>query len=250
MRMKTLTLVIVCLCAESVRAQFTGLDDFAGASKNSLKWGPDNRVGSGLLSVSGDGVLRYSLSGSANNEDLMEWPWIVGHASFSKNWCIQVDVHVPVIPLPPGYTAVGMGIGVSNSADPNDSFGANLENVRSDGPQELNFHTDLEVNGSTPADWISSVPSPSTNAAVRIAWDAGTRILSASYDTNGPVGGYTWTTFRTFNPVPSTNWNMSGTETFKIFVRGYSEGTTVTLSNNVYADNLIIFTYWTTHGRP
>jgi|GEM_PF-2168342 len=69
-------------------AQFTGLDDFSGPSRNTAKWGDPFEEGTGLLSMSGDGVLRYSISGPTGPDDQMAWPWIVGNAPFNENWSI------------------------------------------------------------------------------------------------------------------------------------------------------------------
>lgn len=236
MKLKPLVCVLFFFCAECARAQFTGLDDFSGATKNSTKWGADYGEGSGLLSQSGDGVVRFSSDGAG--DDFMAWPWIVGDGSFSESWSIQADVHVPVIPLAEGFTAVGMGVAVINSADDNEVFAASLENLRS-GPEPQAFHflSALDAGGSTTETYAATT---STNAAVRIAWDAETKILSAAYDTNGAVGGYVWSVFSSFDPTNSTSWNLSGSETFKILLFGYSELTEVTLGQNVFADNFYV----------
>jgi hypothetical protein len=150
MRAKTFLFLALALSSTTAPAQFTGLDDFSAAAKDTLKWGPNLFEGSGLLSVSGDGAVRYSLSGPTGGDDFMAWPWIVGNAPFSQSWSVQVDVHVPVIPLAPGFTSVGMGIAVLNSADPEDAFSTALENLRS-GPEPQSYHflCGLDINGST-----------------------------------------------------------------------------------------------------
>jgi ABC-type multidrug transport system ATPase subunit len=97
------------LAALPAEAQFTGSDDFSGETRNAAKWGPDIASGSGQLTQAG-GVVRYTSTG-LTDDDFMAWPWIVGTGPLDQNWSIQVDVHVPVIPMPEGYAAAGIGIG-------------------------------------------------------------------------------------------------------------------------------------------
>ena len=237
MKLKPIVFALFFLCAECAHAQFTGLDDFSDGAKNSTKWGPDYQKDSGLLSQTGDGVVRFSSAG-ASSDDFMAWPWIVGDGPFTQSWSIQADVHVPVIPLAEGYTAVGIGVAVINSSNEDHTFAASLENLRS-GPEPQVFHFLSALDGGESEGEIYA-PTTSTNAAVRIAWDAEAKVLSAAYDTNGAVGGYVWSVFRSFAPTNLTSWGMNGSETFKILLYGYSEVTEVTLGQNVFADNFYV----------
>jgi hypothetical protein len=214
----------------------SGFDLFTADSKDPVKWGEDFGEGIAELSQSGDGVLRLTANG-ATSDDYRARPWI-GDAPFATSWSIQTDVNVPYIPLPPGHTAVGMGLAVMNSADEEDTFSCILENYRDGGPGQLfHFLGSADINGDGEELFA---PTSGTHAAVRISWNAATKLLSAEYDADGPVGGYQWTTFQTFNPATG-GWGMTSGQRFKIFIVGTAELTPVTLGRNVYADNFYTF---------
>lgn len=214
----------------------SGFDLFTADAKDPVKWGEDFGEGIADLSQSGDGVLRLTANG-ATDDDFRARPWI-GDAPFATSWSIQTDVHVPYIPLAPGYTAVGMGLAVMNSEDDEDNFSCILENYRNNGPGQLyHFLGAADINGDGEEIFA---PTSGTHAAVRISWNAATKLLSAEYDADGPVGGYQWTTFDTFNPATG-GWGMTSGQRFKIFLVGTAELTPVTLGHNVYADNFYTF---------
>ncbi|HCN29768.1 MAG TPA: hypothetical protein DIT64_13690 [Verrucomicrobiales bacterium] len=214
----------------------TGKDDFEGASKNTSKWGGNISEGSGLLTQTG-GVLRFTSAGSSD-EDFMVWPWLV-NAPFASDWSVQADVRVPWIPLSGSFTAVGAGLFVSHSADGRDRFSAWLENYRDfDSPQRFHFFNEVDFNDEDEPETFEDAPS--THAAVRISWDAGSKTLSAAYDPDGPLNGYSWTVFRTFNPVTG-GWGMTASGSFKIHLGAYSEETQVTDAHQVFMDNFHTF---------
>jgi hypothetical protein len=213
----------------------SGQDDFSGASKNTLIWGKDMKRGSGQLTQT-DGVLRFTSAGTAE-DDVMAWPWLVA-APFGSSWTVQADVHVPWIPLANGHTAAGMGVLVLNSADPLDTFAATLENFRNPGePQRFHFlgNSDVDDDGTE----VYS-PAPSSNGAVRVAWDAASGTLSAAFDPDGPLNGYSWTVIKTFRPG-TDGWGMKSSGKFNVFLAGYSEWTQVTAAHDVHADNFRVF---------
>lgn len=214
----------------------SGLDLFTAATKDLVKWGDEIGDGVAALIQSGDGVLRFTADG-ATSDDFMARPWI-GDAPFATSWSFQTDVHVPYIALAPGHTAVGMGLAVMNSADESDSFSSMLENYRTTGqPQDYHFLGSIDTNGVGAETFA---PAPGIHAAVRIAWNAATKILTAEYDADGPVGGYQWTVFKTFNPT-TAGWGMTSSNRFKLFIAGFAELTQVTLGHDVYADNFYTF---------
>ena len=78
-------------------------------------------------------------------------------------------------------------------------------------------------------------PTATTSAAVRLAFDANTKILSSSYDDNGAVCGYSWTLLRAEDI--GTGWALSNASAISIAVIGDSSLTTLISSNGVFADN-------------
>lgn len=213
----------------------SGQDDFSGVSKNTLIWGKDVKRGSGQLTQA-DGVLRFTSSGTAE-DDVMAWPWLVA-APFAASWMVQADVHVPWMPLANGHTAAGMGVLVLNGADPLDTFSATLENFRNPGePQRFHFLGNVDVNDDGTETYS---PAASSHAAVRVAWDAAAGTLTAAFDPDGPLNGYSWTVIKTFRPA-TEGWGMKGSGKFSVFIAGYSEMTQVTAAHDIYADNFRVF---------
>jgi hypothetical protein len=220
-------------------------DLFTTPGRSPQKWGEIIENGTAELSQSGDGVVRFAADASAQNDDSMEaWIW-QSNGSFSSSWSAQVDVNVPFIALAPGHTAVGLGLAVLNSADPEDNFTAGLENYRATGqPQEFHFLSTLDINGVSAPETFA--PASSTLASVRVAWDHKTKLLTAAYDADGPLNGYSWTVFKTFSPVGAASWNMTASNSFRIALYGSAEETEVTLSHGLWADNFYIFGTTTT----
>jgi hypothetical protein len=233
--MKTPLLFFLLLAASPLSAQFTGSDDFAGETKNAAKWGPDVSGGSGQLTQVG-GVVRYTSTG-LTDDDFMAWPWIVGTGALDQNWSIQADVHVPIIALPEGYAAAGIGIGVRNSDNPDDNFTVALENERSPGQaQRFDYLNGVDVDGE--GDDFTH-PATGPNGAVRISWNAATRTLTAEFDADGAANGYQWTPFNSFNPE-SGGWLMGPEASLEIFLLGASENVAVTEDHAVHADNFAV----------
>lgn len=223
------------LAAAPLSAQFTGRDDFAGETKNAAKWGPDIAGGSGQLTLA-NGVVRYTSDG-LTDDDFMAWPWIVGIGPLDQNWSVQADVHVPIIPLPEGFAAAGIGIGVRNSDNPDDDFTVALENERSPGQDpRFDYINGVDIDGD--GDDITH-PAAGPNGAVRISWNATTRTLTAEVDPDGAANGYQWTPFNSFNPE-SGGWLMGPESSLEIFLLGASENVAVTEDHDIHADNFMV----------
>lgn len=230
-----LHVVMGVLLLSPAMAQFAGTDTFTSSSKNNALWGPDIQSGSGLLTQSG-GVLRHTSTGGTD-DDVMLWPWLGGLGPLDSSWSVQLDVMVPVITLADGFRAVGMGIGVRNSADQSQQFTVALENERSTGEPQKHQYVCIVDNeiGSIDDTTETGVTSGGATGAVRISWNAGTRVLTAQYDADGAANGYAWTVFYSFDPFEG--WGMDVSDKLQIYVGGYSELTAVTLAQNVRADN-------------
>ena len=74
-----------------------------------------------------------------------------------------------------------------------------------------------------------------TSAAVRLAFDAKSKVLSCFYDENGPVCGYAWRLLR--SEEVGRSWGLSSQSTISIAVLGDSALTPLTSSANVFGDN-------------
>ena len=233
--MKTPLLFLLLVAASPLRGQFTGSDDFAGETKNATKWGEDISGGAGQLTQAG-GVVRYTSAG-LTDDDYMAWPWILGTGPLDQNWSVQADVHVPIIALPEGFAAAGIGIGVRNSDHPDDLFTVALENERSPGQDpQFNYFNGIDIDGEGDE---ANHPASGPNGAVRLSWSAATRTLTAEFDADGAVNGYQWTPFNSFHPE-SGGWSMGPESSLEIFLLGASENVAVTEGHDVHADNFMV----------
>ena len=91
-------------------AGFSGLDQFGGASKDLVRWGPDLMSGAGQL-IQTNGRLHFITDGVITDDDFMAWPWQAGNAPWDRDWSVQLDVQVPFLPLAPGSTSGGGRVG-------------------------------------------------------------------------------------------------------------------------------------------
>jgi hypothetical protein len=128
---------------------------------------------------------------------------------------------------------VGFGLfvfpGTNLSMDLTNRFYANL----SQSGQEHRFHCKIVTNRIETEAGIRVTTA--TFAALRIAFDAETKVLSAYYDEDGPACGYSWTLLGSASV--HTTWNMTSTNLFGVAVYGHSNYTCVASTNQVFGEN-------------
>ena len=226
----TIALLVSCNLAH---ADYVGTDDFSGTSRDASKWGTVVDFGVGQLSQTGDGVVRYSTTGAPTALDAEVWLWTLGNAPFNSSWSIQLDVNNPFVTtaISDVTTYVSIDLLVRHSADIQlNGFSSSLENSAG----EQSFKSVID-SATPPLDFL--VATSSTSAAVMISWDAAAHLLTSGYDVDGPVNGYSWTTFVQFDPTAQDTWKMDPADTFILGIDGNSANTVVNTGDNVYADN-------------
>ncbi len=223
------TLMVTALIAEC-RANINGTDDFNDNSNDPALWGADLVAGGQLTEA--NGRLEYTTSGVPTGNDVAVRPWILNFGSSTQNWEIQIDVSVPQSP----FKGISLPLVVFPGTDLNmlfaNRFSVELNQFQDNGNQ-LKFQSAVSANSSESV--VGRVVTASTTAALRIAFDANTKILSAYYDENGPVCGYSWTLLGATN-VP-TAWNMTSSSVFGVAVAGSSQVGSVVSADNVFGDN-------------
>ena len=79
-------------------------------------------------------------------------------------------------------------------------------------------------------------------ASLRITFAAATKTLTAWFDEDGSGNGYSWTALRSARiDDGSSNWEMNDTSTFSVALYEECDGYTVTASDQVYADNFLLY---------
>ena len=227
-----MTGVLTAILANECCANFNGSDDFNDDSKDPARWGTDLAYGSGLLTET-NGRLEYTTSGFPTGFDMAARPWVLNYGSSTQNWEVHMDVSVPISP----FQEMSFSLMVFPGTDPNaayaNRFMLDLDQFQDSGSNQLKFHCTVTANEIESE--VARTVTASSYAALRIAFDANTKLLSAFYDEDGPNCGYSWTFLGSTN-LPAA-WNMTGTNIFGILAVGGSKSASVVPANNVYGDN-------------
>jgi len=213
-------------------------DDFNDNSKDTTKWGADIVDGKGLLKEISQELQYTCSSGTAYDQSLR--PWDASVLPFDADWEVQLDVANSTAPTNNDQVN-SFGISV---ADPN-NFGnevyGELYVSHLGGPPTRNgFYAELLDDGS----YVSESDTGDlavTSGAVRLAFNANTKVISLFYDVD-PSDGYSWTGYGSFGLAGSggtsgnANWGLSNADRIVIAVYGYSANMTVQ-SGTMSGDN-------------
>jgi hypothetical protein len=215
--------------ANDCRAQFNGSDDFNDNSKDPARWGPDFTTGSVGLLTETNGRLEFTTSGVPASSTLVARPWVLNFGSYNQNWEVHIDANLPH----PGFAESVFGLIVASGTNvtSNNRFQMSLFESSTEGQL---FLMRFGANGGS-FDRAGQIATTSTFAGLRIAFDPSTKVLSAFYDEDGPVNGYSWTLLGSTNI--STAWSMTSTSVFGVSVFGRVEGGSVASTDNVFGDN-------------
>jgi uncharacterized delta-60 repeat protein len=225
---------------------FSGGDDFNDSTRDAAKWAPaDIASGNGSL-VEANGRLEYRVA----TPDLVEGfdevrrEWVLNSAVFPiQAFDVIVDVHNSVEPDADHNACIG--ITVTNLANAEDYL--TLELFRSgpegDGEGILAILSSAAAQGEVlPLTQPTDHPAL-TDACLRLTYDPGPGVFTASYDPTGRSDGLQWQEYGTFGisglPMTATrqtSWSMPPGGGFKVSVTAFSEGLSIT-SGQVHADN-------------
>lgn len=224
---------LLAALAGECQGNFNGSDDFNDNAKDPARWGTDFTVGEVGLLTETNGRLEFTTSGAPVTSTLVARPWTLNFGSYTENWEVRIDVSLPDLGFP--ETVFGLLVTSGTNVSSNNRFQMSLFESSSEGRL---FLMRFGTNGGG-FDRAGQVATTSTSAGLRIAFDASKKILSAFYDGNGQVGGYSWTLLGS-NDI-STAWSMTSTSLFGVSVFGRVQGSSVTSTNNVFGDNFSAF---------
>lgn len=221
-------------------------DDFSNPSN----WAASRAFGTGTLQVQ-NGVATYTTGSMAESFSTLTFRPAI--ASYTQNWNVQVDVHMaPADSFSPNLEWLYATLNVMRGGDVFDAnnvdsfhiFGSSMARKPRPGAAQRNF---FNAGHKRPGqDFFESpdVPNPSTDGALRVSFDAATKVLTASYDANGATGGYTWTTLYSLDiDAPGSTWNMNDASTFVIVLTGDSNA--VVPAGAVTLDNMVATGFFT-----
>jgi hypothetical protein len=239
--MKTRFLITAAtfLVATSLQAASTG-DDFNDNKVDVKKWGPDEKIGHGVLTEKNQ-RLEYTCTGGTSDDDLIR-RWRAGDGPYNADWEMQMDLF--------NNTTFTLG-----SIDQNNSFGIKLRGPTDDDqeiyvelynsqlqgpPARKGFDAAFESPG-LPDLYVDSFTAAGTTGAVRMAFNSLTKVVSVYYDAD-PTDGYQWVQFASFGVAgiggadDNADWGMGDASRFRIYIYGYSTKMNVT-SGQMYGDN-------------
>ncbi|MBI5770408.1 MAG: immunoglobulin domain-containing protein [Verrucomicrobia bacterium] len=235
------TSAIVSLRVAPAAVGFGGSDDFAATTAN---WSvPVVFSGNGRLPLANNRLEYTVAAGTANDGALREWTANVG--SYTRDWSVQVDVHLASLTLPSGQFA-NLNLMVLRADDALKPFnqmnwmGVAIDRYGNGGATVHNFEGSQFGNGNrSPATGVIEVLNNSTDATLRISFNATTKELTSWYDADGATNGFTWTQLQSINIGSGTyTWGMTDSGTFAVVLAGGSGGVALT-SGQAWFDNFL-----------
>lgn len=218
------------------RANFSGSDDFNDNSQDLAKWGAEFGYGTptGVLTET-SGRLEFTSVGTGSTYQGRSWKLNLG--SYTSDWDIQLDTFV----ISDSGVDGGIGFGLDIIPTGNNSFYVGIEHDNFG--QAPEYYSYRGMTTGMPLDEVFS--SNATNeGAVRINFNATTKVITTYYDSTGPSDGYLWTEGASYGIAGSggstanTNWGMSDSDTFTAYAFGYSFGAAAS-AGQTYGDNFL-----------
>lgn len=216
-------------------------DDFNDNDVDPERWGEDFVEGNGVLTETG-GHLQFTV-GTGTDQDYVSRPWTASMLPYDQDWEVQIDIANFSEPTQDDeVNSYGMSIFDWNDFG-NEVFGELYASSIGGGPARYGFYGELYDEG----DFIEFVDTEDlgvATGAVRIAFDAGTKVLHLFYDID-PGNGYTWIEYGAFSVDGdggvdgNADWGLTGADFFTVEVYGYSSQMTIG-SNEIYGDNFEI----------
>jgi hypothetical protein len=211
-------------------ANFSGSDNFTVASGS---WGPDNPGGAGQFSVQ-NGELNFLTSAPVTNNDTVQRQWIANVGDFGSDWSLRMDVEIGDFSMVDGQYA-SVDLLVENLSDPSDEFVRII--FRRDDATNRSVYADAFANGAS----VDAVFAPTsiTLSTLGLSYDANARIITAAYDSTGPLNGYR---FRPILTVPidsgASDWNMTAVDHFGARIIGQTTNLPVSVGQ-ITIDNFV-----------
>ena len=225
-----------CLAsASSIQAQ-TVLSDFS----SDTNWGtPATLVGdTGTFQIS-SGAGNYYTNGAPTDGQFSYMRYTGTTLSYGTSWSIRVDVNYAApggiftsgsqqfINLGLMVTPGSATVGVSGDTPTFNGFlvSSNLFSTTSN-TYNRGFQTSIFSNGSaadgTEGGYSVVNSATATSTAVLLSYDAGTHLLTASFD-GDTSNGYTYASLSSQSVNVNSTWSMSGADTFSLYLFGNSD---------------------------
>ena len=192
-------------------------DDFNDNSKDLLKWGDDNGFSGTAASLQETNARLEFLKQTGGDGQGALRPWIADVGSYTQNWEVAVDASLSPLALVQDGSWVEMSLAVGNRGETDltrDMLSIGLLLNRSDGRIYRDYKMTARVNGIdlTGAPSYGTVSTADLQGRLKIAFDAATKVLTASY--NGAALG--WIDVDALG----SDWDMTENSTFGFGLTG------------------------------
>ncbi len=226
------TLSLATLLTPQARA-LTITDPFT----NSANWGsPFAESGKSLVVTNGRMNFTSSTTAGGGGGIARNTPFL----TTTQAWSIKVDVHVNPFVITNEVHGVSVFLGVGKSSD---WLGTHvLLGFDRDwwDPNFYGVNDDVQVNGSSVPGFFNINFLPSSDATLRLDYNAANQTITYYCDSDGSAGGGGWTALGTTNITSGTyNLLLAPADTLSVILGGWSEGHVVT-NGQAYLDNLEI----------
>ena len=235
--MKIQILLAASLIASNhVHATISGSDDFNDNSLDPSKWSliPD---GSSTIKETNSRLEFSSLTNTQSSSQSM-LVWVKNTPNANSTWEITLDFansYAPLInPFDSSDYLRGATVALAVSGGSGSlSVGFSTEKLQGYGVDEYFHGLSCQFSGE---DESTDIDLAGNSAAVRITYNKDTGLLSAFYDSNGPVGGYTWALMKSSS---ISSWGLSPGQPMGVSIStGYSGSKPqAPAAGNLQADN-------------
>lgn len=216
-------------------------DNFNDNSKDTTRWGTDSIFGNGVLTEQNQ-RLEYTCASPTFPDDDVDRPWVLRRFPYNTDWEIQIDTFNATSPA--GSLEVdSFGFQIFSPLTTLNSINVELySSALGGGPARNGFDTNLDTNDVTVAT-TDTGDLAVTNGAVRMVFTAATKVITVFYDSD-VSNGYQWVQYGSFGIAGAagldgnTDWGLSDTDQFTVFVYGFSQGMVIT-SGQMYGDNFM-----------
>lgn len=236
------SLISSLLFAGIAQGAINGSDDFNDDVKDLAKWGSAIDVGGSALTETAQ-RLEYT-SGSTSAVQSSYLPWALNRATYDTNWEITLDVTNGATPSATNaFTNIGLEIFPPDTRSR--SLYTEIVSYNNSGSNvQRAFDAEL-LDGSNSLGYRSE-PLSGPSGALRITFDAATKVLTFYRDSNGSADGYQWVKHSSYGvggaggETGRGSWGMSGSDQFQVNIYGRSQNMIVT-GGTMYADNFSAF---------
>jgi len=213
---------LLLLSVSGLRAgNFSGSDDFNDNSISLTKWN-DAYGGFGAFTETNQHMeLDMDYDGGSTSGSVQGMlPWKLNYGSYTLDWEVYYDVEVPDFTLFSGKESSGMVIAVY-TYPPEESEG-HAEFALEQGTDGIEYRKFYVAMSSQSDDDEAEVTTISTNASLRIRWDASATTIYCDYDESGLASN--WDTLRSWNIASQQySWNMTTGDVFMCALFGVAD---------------------------